>query len=72
MIFVILQQKLIASYLSNRKQYVSLGDISSSLQHIQLGVFQGSTLGPLSFYYTVMIFPMPLIASLDYLRMTHV
>ena len=39
--------KLIASYLSNRKQYVSLGDISSSLQHIQLGVPQGSTLGPL-------------------------
>ena len=41
--------KLIASNLSNRTQYVSLGDISSSLQHIQLGVPQGSTSGPLLF-----------------------
>ena len=41
--------KLIASYLSNRTQYVSLGNISSSLQHIQLGVPQCSTLGPLLF-----------------------
>ena len=41
--------KLIASYLSNQTQYVSLGDISSSLQYIQLGVPQGSTLGPLLF-----------------------
>ena len=41
------EYKLIASHLSNRKQYVSLGYISSSLQHIQLGVPQGSTLGPL-------------------------
>ena len=41
--------KLIASYLSNRTQYVSLGNISSSLLHIQLGVPQGSTLGPLLF-----------------------
>ena len=41
--------KLIASYLSNRKQYVSLGDISASLQHIQLGEPQGSTLRPLFF-----------------------
>ena len=62
--------KLIASYLSNRTQYVSLGDISSSLQHIQLGVPQGSTLGPL--FFLLMIFLMPLIASLDYMRMTHV
>ena len=45
--------KLIASYLLNGKQYVSLGDISSSLQHIQLGVPQGSTLGPLFLYYTI-------------------
>ena len=41
--------KLIGSYFSNRKQYVSLGDINSSRQHIGLGVPQGSTLGPLFF-----------------------
>ena len=41
--------KLIGSYFSNRKQYVSLGDINSSQQHIGLGVPQGSTLGPLFF-----------------------
>ena len=41
--------KLIGSYFSNRKQYVCLGDINSSQQHIGLGVPQGSTLGPLFF-----------------------
>ena len=41
--------KLIGSYFSNRKQYVCLGDINSSQQHIGLGVHQGSTLGPLFF-----------------------
>ena len=34
--------KLIGSYLSNQKQCVSLGDINSSLQHIELGVPPGS------------------------------
>jgi len=37
------------SYLSNRKQYVSLGGISSNEGLIKLGVPQGSILGPLLF-----------------------
>lgn len=37
------------SYLSNRKQFVKLGDISSSLLPINYGIPQGSTLGPTLF-----------------------
>jgi len=37
------------SYLSNRTQFVSLGDIKSNLSIISLGVPQGSILGPLLF-----------------------
>ena len=40
---------LIKSYLSNRKQYVQIGDIKSSLLNINCGVPQGSVLGPLLF-----------------------
>ena len=40
---------LFKSYLSNRKQYVSLNGFDSTLEDITCGVPQGSTLGPLLF-----------------------
>ena len=38
-----------ASYLENRKQFISIGDHISSTQVSQTGVSQGSVLGPLLF-----------------------
>ena len=47
----------VCSYLSNRKQYVSVnGHISETLQ-IRCGVPQGSVLGPLCFLFTLMTYP---------------
>ena len=37
------------SYLTNRKQYVALGDTESSKQTVKCGIPQGSSLGPLLF-----------------------
>ena len=41
--------KLIQSYLGNRKQYVSLNGIDSETKNLNCGVPQGSSLGPLLF-----------------------
>ena len=41
--------KLIQSYLANRKQYVSINGFESNLRDILCGVPQGSSLGPLLF-----------------------
>ena len=41
--------KWIQSYLSNRKQFVSIGEKSSEILNTKMGVPQGSTLGPLLF-----------------------
>ena len=44
---------LLRSYLSNRKQYVQIDDISSSIVSINTGVPQGSILGPLLFNISI-------------------
>ena len=41
--------QLLKSYLSNRKQYVQLDDVMSSMQYIKTGIPQGSIAEPLFF-----------------------
>ena len=52
---------LLRSYLSNRKQYVQIDDISSSIVSINTGVPQGSTLGPLlfNFFLNIGVYEIP-------------
>ena len=44
-----ISQQLIRSFLTNRKQYVSINGFNSQEKHVICGVPQGSTLGPLLF-----------------------
>ena len=48
--------KLIKNYLSNRKQCVKIGNITSEWEDIYKGVPQGSILGPVLFKYLEMIY----------------
>ena len=48
--------KWFVSYLSNRKHFVAIQNISSDLSPITCGVPQGPVLGPLLFCYISMIF----------------
>ena len=41
--------QLLANYLRNRKQYVQINGHSSSLRNIDIGIGQGTSLGPLLF-----------------------
>ena len=45
-------QKLLKSFLSNRKQYVSINDIESDKLDVTCGVPQGSALAPFCFSFT--------------------
>ena len=52
---------LLRSYLSNRKQYMQIDDISSSIVSINTGVPQGSILGPLlfNFFLNIGVYEIP-------------
>ena len=52
-----IEHKWFLNFISDRKQYVKIGETQSSKKTMTCGVPQVSTLGPLLFYYTLMIYP---------------
>ena len=64
------EHKHLTCYLQNRKQFTVCNNIKSQINAIMGGVPQGSTLGPLLFYYMLMIYPYILNFMLIYLQMT--
>jgi retron-type reverse transcriptase len=58
------------SYLTERWQYVSINNCDSELLRILTGVPQGSILGPLLFFFILMICPIVVIWILIYSLMT--
>ena len=48
---------LFESYLSNRKQFVQIGEIVSKIKPISMGVAQGSVIGLLLFNISCALYP---------------